>query len=237
MGGPWLALEIARRLGFDSLLENLMPAGREEVPWPLMSLVLVISRLLDPSSELKIAEHGLSRSALSDLLAIPADKVNDDRLYRALDELLPLTLPSHLRILECSEDFSPPPSPTTRTNSLSLQKNHTITPSTKNTDANHSPFFHPHTQLRHLHKSPFFSTNKTNIANRSPPTTRHPGCVGKLFTDTPHWDHTAAESSASAPSAAPAKTSSRNTSSKAGNPGTPQSPCPCATGSAAQTPA
>jgi hypothetical protein len=107
MGGPWLALEIARRLGFDSLLENLMPAGREKVPWPLMSLVLVISRLLDPSSELKITEHGFSRSALSDLLAIPADKVNDDRLYRALDELLPLTLPSHLRILECSEDFSP----------------------------------------------------------------------------------------------------------------------------------
>lgn len=89
MGGPWLALEIAKRLGIDSLLERLMPPGREKVPWPLMSLVLVISRLLDPSSELKIAEHGFSRSALSDLLGIPADKVNDDRLYRALDELLP----------------------------------------------------------------------------------------------------------------------------------------------------
>jgi transposase len=39
-------------------------------------------------SELRIAKHLYERSTLADLLGIPADKVNDDRLYRAMDRLL-----------------------------------------------------------------------------------------------------------------------------------------------------
>lgn len=99
LGGPWLALQIINRLGLKALLERLMPAGREEVPWSIMSLVLVICRLCDPSSELRIAEHLYERSALSDLLGVGADKINDDRLYRALDELLPhkAELEKHLK--------------------------------------------------------------------------------------------------------------------------------------------
>ena len=88
-GGPWLALQLIKKLGFKILLDGLIPAGREDVPWSLMSLVLVICRLCEPSSELRIAEHLYERSALSDLLGVDADKINDDRLYRALDELLP----------------------------------------------------------------------------------------------------------------------------------------------------
>jgi transposase len=88
-GGPWLALQIINRLGLKKILDELMPAGREDVPWPVMALVLVICRLCDPSSELRIAEHLFGRSALADLLGVGADKVNDDRLYRALDALLP----------------------------------------------------------------------------------------------------------------------------------------------------
>ena len=88
-GGPWLGLELVRKLGLDGLLEEVTEAGREEVPWPLMSLVLVLSRLCDPSSELRIAEHSYARSAIPDLLGVSAEKVNDDRLYRALDHLLP----------------------------------------------------------------------------------------------------------------------------------------------------
>jgi transposase len=98
-GGPWLGLELARRLGLTDLLGRVMPTGQEEVPWPLMSLVLVLSRLCDPSSELYIAEHGYDHSAMADLLGVPAAKVNDDRLYRALDALLPhkAELEKHLR--------------------------------------------------------------------------------------------------------------------------------------------
>ena len=43
----------------------------------------------EPSSELRIAEHFYRQSALSELLGVPAHKVNEDRLYRALNALLP----------------------------------------------------------------------------------------------------------------------------------------------------
>ncbi|MFH1730317.1 MAG: IS1634 family transposase [Planctomycetota bacterium] len=88
-GGPWLALELIREVGLDGFLANAIRSGREGVPWPLMALVLVVSRLCDPSSELHIAEHFYKDSALAGLLGVPADKVNDDRLYRALDAVLP----------------------------------------------------------------------------------------------------------------------------------------------------
>lgn len=99
-GGPWLALAIIRKLGLAELLDRLMPPGREEVPWPVMSLVLVICRLCDPSSELKIAETLYEQSVLPQLLGVGADKVNDDRLYRALDQLLPhkTELEKHLKM-------------------------------------------------------------------------------------------------------------------------------------------
>ena len=88
-GGPWLGLELLKQLGLTELFEKLMPAGREDVPWPLMSLILVIARLCDCSSELHIAEHFYKDTAMCDLLGIAPDKINDDRLYRTLDQLLP----------------------------------------------------------------------------------------------------------------------------------------------------
>jgi hypothetical protein len=41
------------------------------------------------SSELHIAEHFYKDTVLCDLLGVGQDKINDDRLYRALDRLLP----------------------------------------------------------------------------------------------------------------------------------------------------
>jgi transposase len=52
-------------------------------------LILVICRLLNPSSELHIAEHFYKSTALADLLGVPDDRINDGRLYRGLDKLLP----------------------------------------------------------------------------------------------------------------------------------------------------
>lgn len=88
-GGYWLGLEVWQRLDLTSFLEGEMPQGREEVSWWAMAALLVLMRLCDPSSELRIAEHLYERTALADILGIPATKVNDDRLYRALDNLLP----------------------------------------------------------------------------------------------------------------------------------------------------
>jgi transposase len=88
-GGPWLALELIGQLGLDDFLHKTIPPGREDIPWSLMALVLVICRLCNPSSELQIAEHYYKESALANLLGIPATKINEQRLYRALDALLP----------------------------------------------------------------------------------------------------------------------------------------------------
>lgn len=98
-GGYWLGLETVEKLDLISLLDRLMPVGQEDIPWSMMALTLVLMRLCDPSSELRIAEHLYERSALPDLLGIPRDKVNDDRLYRALDKLLPhkVEMEKHLK--------------------------------------------------------------------------------------------------------------------------------------------
>ena len=87
-GDVYLALALWRGTGLDELCERLLPAGKEQVPWAKMAAVLVAARLCDPSSELHIAEDWYRRTALSDLLQLPQDQVNKDRLYRALDELL-----------------------------------------------------------------------------------------------------------------------------------------------------
>jgi transposase len=98
-GAAWLGSELLSRLGLLERLAQLLPAGREQVPWATMVIALVIGRLCDPSSELRFAEHGYEASALADLLGIPVDKINDDRLYRALDHLLPhkAALERHLK--------------------------------------------------------------------------------------------------------------------------------------------
>jgi transposase len=88
-GGPWLGLELMYWLGLDQFFREQVPGGREEISWAVMAEVLVLCRLCHPSSELHIAEHFFEQTALGDLLGIPSDKINEDRLYRALDQILP----------------------------------------------------------------------------------------------------------------------------------------------------
>ena len=98
-GGCWLGLTLWQALGLSELLNELLPPGREEISWTAMAQVLVFGRMLDPSSELHLAEQGYESTALAELLGVPAAKVNDDRLYRALDRLLPhkAALEKHLK--------------------------------------------------------------------------------------------------------------------------------------------
>lgn len=88
-GGPWLALQLIEKLKLDEFLNKQLPKGKEHIPWSITAMILVIARLLDPSSELYISEQWFPKSALPDLLGVPVDRVDDNRLYRALDELLP----------------------------------------------------------------------------------------------------------------------------------------------------
>jgi transposase len=98
-GGCWLGLTLWQELGLSEMLNELLPPGREEISWTAITQVLVLGRMLDPSSELHLAEQGYESTALAELLEVPAAKVNDDRLYRALDRLLPhkAALEKHLK--------------------------------------------------------------------------------------------------------------------------------------------
>jgi transposase len=97
-GDVWLGWTLWRALEMDTFCEAKMPHGREQVPWATMAAILVIARLCEPSSELHIAESWYQRTALEDLLGVPPELVNDDRLYRALDHLVEHkdTLQQHL---------------------------------------------------------------------------------------------------------------------------------------------
>ena len=82
-GDVWLGWTLWRALRLDELCAELLPAGREAMPWAQMAAVLVIARLCEPSSELHIAEDWYRKTALEDLLGLPGERINDDRLYRS----------------------------------------------------------------------------------------------------------------------------------------------------------
>ena len=94
-GDVWLAWGLWRMLGLDEVLEQAIEPGREEVSWGTMAAVLTIARFCEPASELHIADTWYRRTALEELLNVTPEQVHTDRLYKALDQLLP-----HKEILE-----------------------------------------------------------------------------------------------------------------------------------------
>jgi transposase len=87
-GDVYLTLALWRGTGLEHLCEQLLPIGKERIPWAKMAALLVTARLCEPSSELHIAEDWYRRTALADLLQLGEEEVTKDRLYRALDHLL-----------------------------------------------------------------------------------------------------------------------------------------------------
>jgi len=88
-GEVYLGLALWRRLKLDAYFDEAMDEGRAEIAWGTMACILTLARFCAPSSELQIADFWYGKTALDDLLSVPAEKVSDDRLYRALDALLP----------------------------------------------------------------------------------------------------------------------------------------------------
>jgi len=97
-GAVWLGWFLWRALKFDDVLGELLPSRRETVCWSEVIAILVIGRLCEPSSELHVAERWYRTTALEDLLGVAVEDIYDERLYRALDRLLPhkQTLEKHL---------------------------------------------------------------------------------------------------------------------------------------------
>lgn len=88
-GAVWLGWLLWQALQLDQLCTELMPAGRESVSWSAVVATLVIARLCEPSSELHVAEQWYRATALDGLLGVAPEQIYDQRLYRALDKVLP----------------------------------------------------------------------------------------------------------------------------------------------------
>ena len=86
-GRVYLALALWHRLGLQRLLDELIEPGDEEVAWSTVASILCAARFCAQRSELGIAEHWYAQSALEDLTGVSPAKINNDRLYRALDVL------------------------------------------------------------------------------------------------------------------------------------------------------
>jgi transposase len=84
-----LALELPKKLYLDRFFQEALNSTRTKIAWAHLASVLVVARFCEPKSELHIAEHFCSDTALADLLGIPAYAIYDSRLYRPLDKLLP----------------------------------------------------------------------------------------------------------------------------------------------------
>jgi transposase len=97
-GAVWLGWILWRALKLDELCGALLASKREVVSWAEVVAILVIGRLCEPSSELHVAESWYRTTALEDLLGISTEDIYDERLYRALDRLLPHkeTIEKHL---------------------------------------------------------------------------------------------------------------------------------------------
>jgi len=98
-GNCYLGLELWKRLELDRFYEELVDEERADVEWSRIAALLAINRLCEPTSELAVEERWYPATALDDLLGIAEGKVNDTRLYRCLDRLIPhkTKLERHLR--------------------------------------------------------------------------------------------------------------------------------------------
>src|SRR5271167_1240146 len=88
-GSCLLGLELWKRLELDRFFEAAVDGEPADVPWSRVAALLAINRLCAPGSELAIEQRWYPSTALDDLLGIEEGKLNDTRLYRCLDRILP----------------------------------------------------------------------------------------------------------------------------------------------------
>ena len=98
-GSCFLGWDLWKRLGLDQFFAQAVDGDGADVPWSQVTAVLAINRLCAPGSELGIEERWYPGTALDDLLEIEEGKINDTRLYRCLDRILPhkTKLEQHLK--------------------------------------------------------------------------------------------------------------------------------------------
>src|SRR5712671_1733758 len=98
-GACFLGWELWKHLELDRFFAQAVDDDPADVAWSRVAAVLAINRLCAPGSELAVEERWYPSTALDDLLEIEEGKINDTRLYRCLDRILPhkTKLEQHLK--------------------------------------------------------------------------------------------------------------------------------------------
>ncbi len=88
-GDCWAATKLWGQLDLDGFFAARLEDEPGMVPWAKVIELLVVSRLCSPGSELSVHKQFYPQSAIGWLLDTDAAVAEKDRLYRALDRLLP----------------------------------------------------------------------------------------------------------------------------------------------------
>ena len=99
LGPCYVGWELWRRLKLDEFFASTIDTDGADVPWSRVAAILAINRLCAPGSELAIEQRWYPATALGEVLHIEEGKINDTRLYRCLDRMLPqkTKLEQHLK--------------------------------------------------------------------------------------------------------------------------------------------
>lgn len=102
-GKVYVGLALWRRLGLHTFFEEHIRRGNERVDWATVACMLSLGRFCAQRTELSLSETWYAHTALEDLLGVSPADVYDNRLYRGLDQMLPLreALFEHLRERYC----------------------------------------------------------------------------------------------------------------------------------------
>lgn len=87
-GSCRLACELWRQLDLDSFWRQKLPDGREAVSREKVLQLLVVNRLVAPSSKFHLHRQWFLSTAMDELLRVDFAVAEKDRLYRCLDRLL-----------------------------------------------------------------------------------------------------------------------------------------------------
>jgi transposase len=89
-GSCWLGCELWRQLELETFWHEKLSSEvqRETAPWEKVLRLLVVNRLLEPSSEFRLHRHWFDQSAMAELLDADFGVAEKDRLYRCLDRIL-----------------------------------------------------------------------------------------------------------------------------------------------------
>ena len=99
LGPCYLGWQLLQRLKLDEFFATTIDTDGADVTWSRVTAILAINRLCAPGSELAIEQRWYPSSALGDILHIEEGQINDTRLYRYLDRILPqkTKLEQHLK--------------------------------------------------------------------------------------------------------------------------------------------